>query len=49
MVIGRTSRGRGRRVNTAERPVKESVPIDQLTEEDVLDFLVTELAPFLER
>ena len=49
VVVGRTSRGRGRRVNTAERPVKESVPIDQLTEEDVLDFLVTELAPFLER
>jgi hypothetical protein len=49
VVIGRTSRGRGRRVTTAERPVKEALPIDQLTEEDVLDFIVTELAPFLER
>ena len=49
VVIGRTSRGRGRRVTTSERPVKDALPIDQLTEEDVLDFLVTELAPFLER
>ena len=48
-VIGRTSRGRGRRVNTAERPVKDSVAIDQLTEQDVLEFVLAALAPFIGR
>jgi hypothetical protein len=48
-VVGRTSRGRGRRLITAERPVREDVPVGQLTEEDVLSFLLTELTPFVER
>ena len=49
VVIGRVSRGRGRRVNTAERPVKDSAAIDQLTDEDVLEFLLQALSPFIER
>jgi len=49
VVVGRTSRGRGRRQIASERPVKDDVPIDQITEEDVLAFLLVELTPFLER
>ena len=46
-VIGRTSRGRGRRMVSSERPLKEGVPIAQLTEEDVLSFLLEEVALFI--
>jgi hypothetical protein len=49
LVVGRTSRGRGRRQIASERPVNEDVPIADLTDEDVLAFLLTELTPFLER
>jgi hypothetical protein len=49
VVVGRTSRGRGRRQITSERPVKDDIPIAQITEEDVLAFLLVELNPFLER
>lgn len=48
-VVGRTSRGRGRRLIASERPVNEDVPIADLTDEDVLAFLLAELTPFLER
>jgi hypothetical protein len=48
-VIGRTNRGRGRRLITAERPVKENAAIAELTDEDVLTFLVGGIAPFVER
>ena len=48
-VIGRTSRGRGRRLVTSERPLREDVSVGQLTEEDVLSFVMTELLAFLER
>ena len=46
-VVGRTSRGRGRRMVSSERPVREGVPIADLTEEDVLSFLLEEIAPFI--
>ena len=49
VVVGRTSRGRGRRQITSDRPVKENIPIEQLTDEDVLTFVLAELTPFLER
>ena len=49
VVVGRTSRGRGRRQIASERPVQEDVPIEDLTDEDVLAFLLRELTPFLER
>jgi hypothetical protein len=48
-VIGRVSRGRGRRVVSAERPLTEAGSIDALTEEDVVQFLVTQIGPFVER
>lgn len=49
VVLGRSSRGRGRRVVTSERPVKEGVSIAELTEEDVLAFVLAEISPFVER
>ena len=49
VVIGRTSRGRGRRPTASEYPIKEDIPIEDLTDEDVLAFLLRELTPFLGR
>jgi len=46
-VVGRTSRGRGRRLVTSERPVRERTAIAELNEEDVLAFLLTEIVPFV--
>jgi hypothetical protein len=46
-VIGRTSRGRGRRQVTTERPLKDGANVDVLAEEDVLQFLVDEIGTFL--
>jgi hypothetical protein len=48
-VVGRISRGRGRRRIESERPLAEETPIAQLTDEDVLAFLVSAIAPFVER
>jgi hypothetical protein len=48
-VVGRTSRGRGRRNVTSERPVREGAAVADLTAEDVLEFLVAEIAPLVER
>ena len=48
-VIGRSSRGRGRRMVTTERPVRDGAAIAELTEEDVLAFLVSEIVHFLAR
>ena len=45
----RVNRGRGRRLVTSERPVRENALIDQLTEEDVVQFLLAEIVPFVER
>lgn len=47
--VGRISRGRGRRMISAERPVRDGASIADLTEEDVLSFLVREIVPFVER
>jgi transcription elongation GreA/GreB family factor len=49
IALGRVSRGRGRRLVTRERPVAEHASIGQLTDEDVLAFLVSEIGPFVER
>ena len=49
LVMGRTSRGRGRRLVTSERPVKEGAAIAELTEEDVLSFVTDHIGPFVER
>lgn len=48
-VIGRSSRGRGRRMVTTERPVRKGTAIAELTEEHVLEFLLAEIEPFVER
>ena len=46
-VIGRSSRGRGRRLVTSEHPIREGADVALLTEEDVLDFLVQEIRAFV--
>jgi hypothetical protein len=46
-VIGRSSRGRGSRLVTSERPIKEAADVATLTEEDVLDFLIQEITAFV--
>jgi len=48
-VIGRISRGRGSRLVDRERPVREGTPILDLSDEDVLAFVMTEIAALLER
>ena len=48
-VTGHTSRSRGRRSISSERAVREGIGPADLTEEDVLQFLVEEIVPFVER
>ncbi len=49
VVVGRTSRGRGRRMVSSERAVAPDRPIASLTEEDVVTFLLKEVTPFIEK
>ena len=48
-VIARMSRTRGSRTLGDERPVKGHAPPDELTEDDVLTFLLDAITPWLER
>lgn len=48
MVIGHSSRARGRRIVENERAVAE-LSVAHLTEEHVLEYLLKELVPFVER
>ena len=48
-VMGRISRTRGSRTLTEERPIANGASPEQLTEEDVLAFLLDALGPWLER
>lgn len=48
-VVGRTSRTRGSRTLTEDRPVKPGSPVEEISEEDVLAFLVRALEPWFER
>lgn len=48
MVIGHTSRARGRRIMESERPIAEE-DIESLTDAHVLDFVLKEIEPFVER
>jgi hypothetical protein len=48
-VVVRVNRTRGRRVVQHERPVKGRTPVERLSEEDVLQALLEEIAPFVER
>src|SRR3954468_23141279 len=34
-IVGRTSRGRGRRMISSERPIRDGAPIADLTDEDI--------------
>jgi len=43
LVLGRANVGRGRRATTTERPVRESVGVQDLTDEDVLNYVMSEL------
>jgi hypothetical protein len=47
-VVGHSSRIRGRRVLETERPIGDG-PIRSLTDEQVLEYLLKELEPFVER
>jgi prophage DNA circulation protein len=48
-VVGRSSRGRGRRLVVHERPVRDGAAVADLGEEDVLDYLIEEIGPFVGR
>ncbi len=47
--IARVSRSRGHRVISTEREIREKTAIERLTEEDVLEFLLGEIVPFVVR
>ena len=49
VVIGRVGRGRGSRVMRTERPIREDAKVEELTEDDVLEFVLKEIAPLVER
>lgn len=49
VAAARVNRGRGRRLVTAEHPLRDDARVEQLTDEDVADFLLRELMPLLER
>jgi hypothetical protein len=48
-VLGHASRSRGRRVTESEWPLAERDAIRDLTEDDVMRFVMKELEPFVER
>jgi hypothetical protein len=48
-VLGRASRERGRRIVQSERPIGAPGAIGEITEHDVLEFVLSELAPFVEK
>lgn len=43
VVVGRTSKGRGRNAITQERPVREGAAVSDVSEEDVADFVLGEI------
>jgi hypothetical protein len=48
-VMLRVNRARGRRMLQHERPVRERTPVGKLSEEDVVQALLEEIGPFVER
>ncbi len=48
-VVGRTSRAWGRRTAVTEQPLNPAGPIRDLTEDDVLAFLLKAIEPFVEK
>jgi hypothetical protein len=49
LVTGRTSRAWGHRTELSEQPLSPAVAIRDLTEDDVLKFLLKALEPFVEK
>jgi hypothetical protein len=49
VVLGRSSIGRGRGATTRERPVRPDASPSDLSEDDVMEFLLDEITPFVER
>ena len=49
VVLGRTSLSRGRRAVTRERPVRSGAAPDSITDEDVADFVLSEVTSLIER
>ena len=49
VLMTKTSHVRGQRVSTTERPLGPGVPLEHLTEEHVLTFLLENLPTFVER
>ncbi len=49
VVLARVNRGRGSRLVTSERPIRPDAAIDAITDQDVLQFLLNEIEPFVER
>ena len=47
--IARVSRGRGHRIISTERLIRERTAVNHLTEEDVLEFLLGEIVAFVGR
>ena len=48
-LFARSTRGRGRRIISSERVVREGAAVAQLSQEDVVTLLLEELVPFIER
>lgn len=49
VLVVRTNRGRGRRQVSSERAVRDASTLPDLTDEDVLDVVLSEIEPFVER
>jgi hypothetical protein len=49
VVMGRTSRSWGNRTNVSEQPLNPALPIGEISETDVLTFLLKALEPFVEK
>jgi hypothetical protein len=49
VVLARINRGRGSRLVTSERPIRPDAAIDEITDQDVLQFLLNEIEPFVGR
>ena len=48
-VVGRVSHRRGSRLIDVDRPIRDDKAIEDLTDEDVLAFLLAAIEPFVER
>jgi hypothetical protein len=49
VVVGRTSYARGSRLTTAEEPIREGAHVSELDDEDVLNWMLRVILPFVER